>query len=196
MIIYKITNTITDKVYIGQTIGTLGRRWYLHKRNSKDIKNKFYNAIRRYGTECWIVEIIEEVDNINLLNEREEYWITYYDTFKNGYNSRTGGGQRTFLSDEAKELISKNHANFSGVNNPNFGKKHTKEAKEKISLVKKGKKNLKHSERMKGLNNPNANKCWVNNKVIQKMIQIKELEGYLNEGYNRGMLVNYKKKRK
>jgi group I intron endonuclease len=106
MIIYKITNKINDKSYIGQTIQNLNKRWKNHCYDAlkKLDKFKFYNAIRKYGKDCWSLEIIEEVDNEVLLNEREYYWIAYYDTFKNGYNSTSGGERGKLLFSEEVSL--------------------------------------------------------------------------------------------
>lgn len=101
MIIYRITNTITTKSYIGQTIQPLKKRWKQHCYNYG--KTHFYNAIKKYGKDCWTLETLEEVDDINLLNDREIYWISYYDTFNNGYNSTVGGLQGTIVSEETKE---------------------------------------------------------------------------------------------
>lgn len=89
-LIYKITNNINGKSYIGQTQLSLKKRWDEHIRASKIYDYKFYRAIRKYGIECFSQEIIEEVPN-KLLNEREIYWIAFYDTYKNGYNSTLGG---------------------------------------------------------------------------------------------------------
>lgn len=94
--IYKITNDINKKVYIGQTIKTVNYRFKEHLRTAKNhYENKqtlthFHKAIIKYGAEHFFVETIEECDD-NLLDEREIYWINYYDSFLNGYNSTTGG---------------------------------------------------------------------------------------------------------
>lgn len=90
--IYKITNSINNKVYIGQTITTLKHRFSQHKCSAlnKERKNALYNAIRKYGIENFFIENIETLPN-NLLNQREQYWIKFYNSYKNGYNSTIGG---------------------------------------------------------------------------------------------------------
>lgn len=89
--IYKITNKINNKIYIGQTIQKPSNRWYHHLCDAhlgSDLK--FHRALRKYGREHFKLEVLEEVDDC-LLNEREIYWINYFDSFHNGYNSTTGG---------------------------------------------------------------------------------------------------------
>ena len=76
--IYKITNKVNYKVYIGQSIN-IEERWKHHKlyysnKKLKEYNTKFYRAIRKYGIENFDFEIIEECP-IELLNEREKYWI-------------------------------------------------------------------------------------------------------------------------
>lgn len=96
--IYKIYNDINDKVYIGQTSGTLEARFkqHLKKVNSVDRKTyPLYNAMRKYGTEHFFIEEIERTDN---LQEREQYWIKYYDSYNNGYNATLGGGGRIYTN--------------------------------------------------------------------------------------------------
>ena len=88
--IYKISNDINDKVYIGQTKQSISQRWSIHKQMSKTYPNVLYKAMRKYGVEHFFIEIIEECDE-NLLNEREIYWIEYYDSYYNGYNMTLGG---------------------------------------------------------------------------------------------------------
>lgn len=92
--IYKITNNLNKKCYIGQTHFTVEKRWKEHQQDShKEFlqKRPLYNAIKKYGIENFSIETIEEVAN-NLLNEREEYWIKYYNSYGNtGYNATLGG---------------------------------------------------------------------------------------------------------
>lgn len=90
--IYKIVNDINDKVYIGQTQRSIQERWNEHLKESKNTRSHthLYNAMRKYGIDQFHIEIIEEVTN-NILNEREIYWISQYNSFYNGYNSSLGG---------------------------------------------------------------------------------------------------------
>lgn len=93
--IYKITNKINGKSYIGQSVD-IERRWRNHKQYYKqkecvNYKYALYSAFRKYGIENFDFQIIEECDK-DSLNDREIYWIDYYDTFKKGYNNTKGGG--------------------------------------------------------------------------------------------------------
>lgn len=96
--IYKITNDINSKVYIGQTIQDVRNRFHNHC--SKDDHNEnmaIKRAIRKYGKEHFKIEIIE--DNIlkKNLDEREIYWIAYYKSNNSefGYNLTKGGNCTT-----------------------------------------------------------------------------------------------------
>lgn len=89
-IIYKITNTVNNKSYIGQTQLSLEKRYNEHFRDSNRRDYKFSRAIRKYGKEAFSVEILEEVP-AEKLNEREMFWIDTFDTYHNGYNSTKGG---------------------------------------------------------------------------------------------------------
>lgn len=97
--IYKITNECNDKIYIGQSINLYNRfQWHVWSVNYDLHKERHLNkAYNKYGIDKFYVEVIEEV-NIedreelkNYLNEREIYYISYYDSMDNGYNC-TGGG--------------------------------------------------------------------------------------------------------
>ena len=95
--IYKITNTVNDKVYIGQTIQQLKRRWNQHCCYSKFSDVHLYRAMRAYGIDKFSIEPIEENIPQDKLNEREIYYIQYYDSYINGYNSTKGGDCGNFL---------------------------------------------------------------------------------------------------
>lgn len=110
-IIYKITNKINNKIYIGKTSRDLNTRWKEHLREAKNINNiKLYNAIRKYGEENFICEIVEDNIPSNILNNKESYYITLYNSKNNGYNETNGGdGGRTFskLTEEDVQNIIK-----------------------------------------------------------------------------------------
>lgn len=90
--IYKITNKVNDKVYIGQTRYTVESRWRQHLKNFniEHRQQPLYCAFAKHGIENFNIEVVEEVP-IEKLDEREIYWIAYYDSFKNGYNATLGG---------------------------------------------------------------------------------------------------------
>lgn len=131
MLIYCITNSITNKSYIGQTRKSLEERWNEHVKEARyrRFNHKFYNAIKKYPLDTWSATILETVSDETLLNEREEYWIAHYNTFRNGYNSRSGGGQNTHLNEEAKE---KSRLAQLGEKSAWFGKHHTSKSIERM----------------------------------------------------------------
>lgn len=87
--IYKITNKINNKIYIGQSQNIFSR-WAEHRYEAKTNMKPLYKAMRKYGIENFIFEIIEECE-IEKLNDREVYWIKYYDSYNKGYNLTPGG---------------------------------------------------------------------------------------------------------
>ena len=107
--IYKITNTINSKSYIGQTIQNVKERFYQHcaTKCSKVVSNMaIHRAIKKYGKSNFTVEVIEEIDSANL-NDRERYWIKYYNSYNNGYNSTKGGqdGCKPFKDLDVESII-------------------------------------------------------------------------------------------
>ena len=89
MIIYKITNRINGKVYIGQTVGSLQARWKAHLR-SKD-NAVFHKALHKYGAENFTVEQIDVAASTKELDAKEKYWIAFYNSRRTGYNMTDGG---------------------------------------------------------------------------------------------------------
>lgn len=107
--IYKITNTINGKSYIGQTIQNVKDRFYQHcatKCSKAVLDMAIHRAIKKYGKSNFTVEVIEEVDSTNL-NDRERYWIKYYNSYINGYNSTKGGqdGCKPFKDLDVESII-------------------------------------------------------------------------------------------
>lgn len=107
--IYLISNNINNKKYIGQTSQTIKKRFGSHKsdaRNGRDCA--LYRAMRKHGIDNFYVEEIEclysasKDDLCKMLDEKEIYWIDYYNTYKgDGYNE-TFGGQIGFANNPDK----------------------------------------------------------------------------------------------
>ena len=117
-VIYKVTNLINKKIYIGQTIDIVQRKRN-HKSDSYNINSQGYNyalhkAIRKYGWNNFYWEILEEIsnDDPSIMNEREIYYITLYKSYKKGYNETFGGGGHKRDKKTFKECC-KDSKNFS-----------------------------------------------------------------------------------
>lgn len=103
MIIYKITNIINNKIYIGLTINTLDNRLTQHRYEAKHGTDRpLYRAMRKYGDKAFKAEIIDTANNLKELKEKEQYWIKYYNSYGangNGYNATKGGDVKTHPSE-------------------------------------------------------------------------------------------------
>jgi len=109
MWIYKITNKINNKSYIGQTKRTVKSRWQRHINDAMNniLDTHFARAIRKYGVKNFSVETIDSSDSQDELNQLENYYIHKYDSLINGYNetdsiNRCGGN--TYASKTEEEL--------------------------------------------------------------------------------------------
>lgn len=103
--IYKITNDINQRIYIGMTERTIKERFKEHcqeyKRERAE-KRPLYSAMKKYGIEHFHVELVEETDNPE---EREQYWIKFYNSYKEGYNATLGGDGRSHINQDEIEKI-------------------------------------------------------------------------------------------
>ena len=106
--IYKITNKINGKCYIGQSIN-ITNRWKRHKNtaynpNNESYDSPLYQSFRKYGIENFSFEILEECSK-ELLNSKERYWIQYYNSYNNGYNQTDGGSEKFWSGKLSKKQV-------------------------------------------------------------------------------------------
>lgn len=101
--IYLIKNNVNNKVYIGQTIRTINKRWQGHVYLVGKSNKELYKDMEIYGIHSFTIKEIEKCEN-SKLNDREKYYIRLYDSFNNGYNN-TLGGSGSSTSNITDELI-------------------------------------------------------------------------------------------
>ena len=194
--IYKVTNLVNGKIYIGQTRNTIEQRKSTHTHSAKYHKDNtiFHNSIRKHGVDNFSWEIVCKCLE-ELLDDMERGYIKKYKSmyYESGYNMITGGHSGGLLTEEIKKKISiskmgDRHSyetkkrisdSLLGDKNPMFGKQHTKETKTKMSTNGKGKfgpNNEKHylknnGKLISGKNNPNKKVIL---KLNKKMIVVHE----------------------
>ena len=104
--IYKITNLINGKLYIGKTSNSIEERWQEHISDSQRercIKRPLYDAFNKYGIKNFQIEEIEQVEDDELACQREIYWIDKLRTYIgfddcNGYNATLGGDSKRYYN--------------------------------------------------------------------------------------------------
>lgn len=211
--IYKLTNKINGKVYIGQSVDVEYRinGHYIEAKSSKpNSKLQLIDrAIRKYGAENFTHEIIVECTE-DLLDIYETYFINEYNSTnkKIGYNIQTGGGHFR-INEEGRKNISigtrKAMVNVPREKLQSQVGPRTQETKDKISRSLTGYKRPKEfgeasSKRQKGKPKPEKdiikfkeaakrnNYKWVTNDIEELKIYGKDLDYYLSIGYRRGRL--------
>ena len=156
MIVYKATNTVNGKVYIGKTVRSLSHAKARHHQRTKfiwkyGVFSRFYSAMRKHGLDAFEWEVIYSGISDADIQEAERRFISEYGATdpKIGYNMTPGGDGGAGKKLSASQ-IAQIKERFSGSGNPmagRFGKDHpayghrkTEEQKKRISLAHKGKK--------------------------------------------------------
>lgn len=136
MIIYKITNILNGKIYIGQTIQDLKERWYGHCRSISNC-TAIARALKKYGKDNFTIEQIDQADSLEELNKKEVEWISRFssNTKGIGYNLTTGG-MNAIPSEETK---AKMRGPRPALSLKQMGKKVSEETKRKMSEAHIGK---------------------------------------------------------
>lgn len=127
MFVYKISNSINDKVYIGITSYSVEQRYKWHIRDcKKGIKKKLYHAMKKYGIDNFKIELLESADDA-IIGIREEFYIKHYNSFNNGYNASPVSHGIKNHTERTKKLMSEKAK----------GRKQSKDTLEKKSIAMK-----------------------------------------------------------
>jgi group I intron endonuclease len=133
MIIYKIVNRINNKIYVGLTRKDVSQRVVEH------ITDKTYigKALRRYGIESFVISVIDKADSVEVLKEKECYWIRTLDCkAPKGYNLTDGGDGLVNPSEKVRRAISdtlKKHYKTTPPTAGFAGHSHSEDSKKKVS---------------------------------------------------------------
>ena len=141
--LYRIHNSINTKNYIGITSRTIEERFREHLASARGgSPYRIHAAIRKYGAENFNIEaLFQSTDADYMLFEAEPSFIKTYNSFENGYNATAGGVGVPGLrhSDETRAkmsaLLYERDLDWSGPNNPMYGKRHSEESKAKMSEI-------------------------------------------------------------
>lgn len=176
MIIYKIINNITNKIYVGQTVRSFKDRMAEHCRHTQQIIDM---SINKHGKENFTYEIIDKAENIEDLNRKEKYWIDYFNSMvPHGYNQCCGGdntmGYKHKESSKGKMSIAQYRRNMKGEGNPFYGKHHSKETKIAMSKSWENRKpnpeNLKKATQKNKIKIINLDTMEIFNSIIEASV--------------------------
>jgi group I intron endonuclease len=133
--IYKITNTVNGKFYIGSS-NDIKHRWNEHKsklKSNRHINTKLQNAWNFYGEDKFLFEVVESTDNNqSILFEREQHYLDLFKPYMRdiGYNicPKAAGGDTITHNPNREQFVQKMSTLCTGENNPMFGKTHTSDS--------------------------------------------------------------------
>ena len=192
--VYKITNTKTNKVYIGSS-KNIYKRCYDHKyllRHNKHHSTHLQESWNKYGEDSFTFEVIEEVQNADDLRIREQHYLDTEKPFlrDRGFNSYPSILGRLGLkhTEETKRKLREAHKGNRGrafseetrrkMSEAQKGKKHSEESKRRMSEAQKGKK---HSEETKRKISEALTGCKNHSAVLNREQVIEIRRSYLEE---------------
>jgi group I intron endonuclease len=140
--IYAIIHTASQRLYIGSATH-YRKRWHHHQRHLRigDHTNSFLqHAWNKYGEQAFEFRLIEPIDDVARLIEREQYWMDYYKSYERdkGFNiCKQAGSQLGRKASEATKNLWRKQRK---------GKRHSKETRERMSAAMKGNKNARNTK--------------------------------------------------
>lgn len=213
--IYKITNLVNNKLYIGKAVN-VQERFNRHIKEALSSKGQdcyiLHKAIYKYGADQFTVEIIDSAESLKEINEKERYWIKFYNTLDKdkGYNRALGGDggdiYHLLTEEEQLKIIKKGIETKRKNGTTNAGRKHWNNGKIQIYSVDKPEGNewvegdlphINHSKALKGRVSPTKGKhtqTEESKKKIGEASKLRCIDNHPSRGkkaYNNGVKFIY-----
>ncbi len=175
MFIYKITNNINNKIYIGQTVRSLKERFLQHQASCNAKNSAISNAIQKYGKENFIIEEIDGANSLSELNYLEWLYIHKFNCISpNGYNLKEGGGSKGAL---CQKIINKINKTLKGRKiTPKQARKHKNAMARRMKIFGPNKKSMEALDKSRE-KQKRPIKCKITGKVFNS---VSEASRYLN----------------
>ena len=146
--VYVVTCTVNGKRYVGQTTQGAESRWHSHRSTAGMAPWAFSRALKKYGSDNFVWEVVDTATNQDDLDAKEVEWISKLNSLSpNGYNLTTGGKSGGKASDETRQKLSA--ARLGKAHTPEWNRKigdanrvrkWTEESRRKIGASRKGRK--------------------------------------------------------
>lgn len=158
--VYKITNSINDKVYVGRTVRSIEQRYKEHLQSLENGDTRhLYSAMRKYGANNFKIELIEECSTLDDMIEKEAYYCELLEAYTKGYNMTTAGEINPMECEKAKTSHRR--------------KMQSEEVKSKISETMKRKRLLE-------------NKLTMHRGGVEKRVPFNNVSYYIQNGWKQG----------
>ena len=202
--IYLTTNLVNGMQYVGKHKATTFTTDY--KGSGKLLRY----ALKKYGNKNFKVELVEECETLDILNEREIYWISKYNAWKsekfyNIHPGGDGGDVRLYLSEEEKDKMHKDHSKYiidrlqednefhSKFAGAKHGHKCYQSTKDKIGNAQKKywstvSDEVKHERLSRSAKTRCTGRVWITNDIEDKFIKPEYLNDFKEKGYRIGRM--------
>lgn len=197
-LIYLVTNKVTGKVYIGQTISTIAARWKGHCGAWKGSRLRL--SIETHGRAAFSIEKIDEALDKNELDDLERFYIAAYGATNKevGYNFQLGGAGKPISKDASERAAAKlrgrkvprdsvekmaatkrgrdrteaEQAVLDRMTKTNTGRRHTEEARKKMSDAVTGRKMRPATEEHRAKLSAASKAMWVKKKAMADKVPL------------------------
>lgn len=178
-VVYKVTNTANDKVYVGKTIVSLANRWRQHLHNARaGHKTYLYKAMRKYGADKFAIEIVDQALLAEEVEAKEVEWIAQLcatDPAK-GYNCTTGGDSGLHAAASRNKIRRPMSAETRArLATANKGRKLSPEQRAKCANGRKGKRQTEEEKQKRAAS---LKKFWKEHPERRVANGIKSRENY------------------